>query len=218
MRVALARALATRPRLLLLDEPLGALDPASRAELLPLLASLPRTLGGTPILHVTHDFEEAFRLADHLAILLDGRLAAAGAPGALFARPPTPEVADFLHLDNVLAGTFEPAGPELSAFRRGALTLYAAGSHRGEGWLAFDGTAVLLTAAAPSETSARNVVTARVLGLETLPRGVLVCIDAGGVELRARITAAARDALHLAPGSSVCALLKATSLQVMVRS
>ncbi len=217
MRVALARALAIRPRLLLLDEPLAALDPASRAELLPLLAALPAKLGGIPILHVTHDFEEAFRLADHLAILLDGTVAAAGTPDRLFARPPSAAVAAFLHVDNLLAGTLEPAAHGLSVFRRGALTLHVAGSWRGPAWLVFDGSALLLAAWPPPEASARNVIRATVRSIHPLPRGLLVHLDAAGVELRARITADARDALHLAPGVDTCVLLKATSLQVIPR-
>ena len=216
MRVALARALAVRPRLLLLDEPLAALDPAARDGLLSLLATLPARLGGAPILHVTHDFEEAFRVAGHLAILLDGRLACAGPPERIFVRPPSAEIAAFLHVDNLLAGTFEPEGSDLSTFRRGNLALHVAGSFRGAGWVAFDGSAVVLVEPdAGFVASARNAFEATVVGVTALQRGLHVQLDARGVELRARITGSAGQSLDVRPGARVGVLLKATSLHVV---
>jgi len=217
MRVALARALAIRPRLLLLDEPLAALDPAAREALLPLLASLPGALGGTPVLLVTHDFEEAVRLADHLAILIDGRLAAAGPPETIFARPPSAEVAAFLRIDNLLAGSFEPAGADLSLFRHGALAIQVAGAFSGPGWLAFDGSALLLAGAPPPGASARNVFEGEVAAIAPLQRGLLVTVACAGAELRARVTPDAREALALEPGRRVAVLLKATAPQVLLR-
>lgn len=84
-RVAIARALATGPRLLLMDEPLAALDPARKAEILPYLEQLHRELS-LPIVYVTHAMDEAARLADHLVLLREGRVEAAGPLGELMAR------------------------------------------------------------------------------------------------------------------------------------
>lgn len=87
-RVAIARALLTSPALLLMDEPLSALDAARKAEVLPCLERLGQT--GVPVVYVTHALDEAARLADHLVVLRDGRVQAAGPAEALWSRLDTP--------------------------------------------------------------------------------------------------------------------------------
>jgi len=110
-RVALARALAADPDVLLLDEPLSALDPDRRAMLRTLLRDTQRRRGLT-VLHVTHDQAEAAELGDRLAVLLGGRIMASGPPEELFERPPTVAVARFLGVANLL-----PADGGLVAIR-----------------------------------------------------------------------------------------------------
>lgn len=100
-RVALARALAPRPALLLLDEPLSALDAPLRRQLRAEVAALLRGLG-TTVLYVTHDQEEAMMLADHLVVLQGGRVVQAGPPLELYRRPVNPFVAGFLGEANLL--------------------------------------------------------------------------------------------------------------------
>jgi ABC-type Fe3+/spermidine/putrescine transport system ATPase subunit len=97
-RVAVARALAIRPDLLLLDEPMSALDHNTRLELQVELARLHRELGLTT-LHVTHSREEAAALGDHVAIMLGGRIVQRGTVADVQARPRCPFVARFLGLD-----------------------------------------------------------------------------------------------------------------------
>lgn len=94
-RVALARSLAPSPRLLLLDEPLSALDRALRERLVGVLSDVLRATGTTAV-HVTHDQDEAFALADRVAVLADGRLLQIATPEQLWRRPATAEVATFL--------------------------------------------------------------------------------------------------------------------------
>ncbi len=109
-RVAVARAIAPRPALLLLDEPLSALDArlrrTVRADLARLLAGL-----GTTVLYVTHDQEEAMLLADHLVVLDRGRVVQEGAPLDLYRRPAVPFVASFLGEANLLPVTVEKGRP-----------------------------------------------------------------------------------------------------------
>ncbi len=101
-RVALARALAPRPRLLMLDEPLGALDRALRESLLDeLRAILHQT--GIPAIYVTHDQQEAFTIADRIILLREGQIAQSGTPPEVFAHPANGWVARFLGLGNVVS-------------------------------------------------------------------------------------------------------------------
>lgn len=102
-RVAVARALAHRPRVLLMDEPFGALDAKIREELRRTIRKIQRELGITTIL-VTHDQEEAFALADRIGVMHLGRLLECGRPDDLYARPATRFVATFLGAANLLLG------------------------------------------------------------------------------------------------------------------
>jgi spermidine/putrescine transport system ATP-binding protein len=103
-RVALARALVNSPRVLLLDEPLGALDLKLRKEMQLFIKGLQHDVGIT-FIHVTHDQEEAMTMADRIAVMSDGRIEQLGTPDELYERPQTPFVAGFLGISNLLAGT-----------------------------------------------------------------------------------------------------------------
>ena len=108
-RVALARALAPRPRLLMFDEPLGALDRALKDYLLKELRGILHE-SGVPAIYVTHDQEEAFAIADRVVLLHDGRIVQAGTPADVFAHPASKWVANFLGLGNVLDGKWLRSG------------------------------------------------------------------------------------------------------------
>jgi spermidine/putrescine transport system ATP-binding protein len=103
-RVALARAIVNRPRVLLLDEPLGALDLKLRKQMQLFLKALQRDIGIT-FVHVTHDQEEAMTMADRIAVMSGGRIEQIGAPEVLYERPSTAFVAGFLGTSNLLHGT-----------------------------------------------------------------------------------------------------------------
>ncbi len=102
-RVALARALARQPEVLLLDEPLSALDAKIRLRLRGELRKIQQDLGITAI-HVTHDQEEALSIADRIAVMRDGRIEQVGAPEEIYAFPQTDFVADFIGVSNLLPG------------------------------------------------------------------------------------------------------------------
>lgn len=109
-RVALARALVTQPSLVLLDEPLGALDLKLRKEMQFELKRIQRELGMT-FLYVTHDQEEALVLSDRIAVMHDGRILQVGAPAEIYERPVNRFVADFIGETNFLEGNLTEAGP-----------------------------------------------------------------------------------------------------------
>ena len=108
-RVALARALVNKPQVLLLDEPLGALDLKLRKQMQLELKALQHEMGIT-FVHVTHDQEEAMTMADQIAVMNGGRIEQLGPPAELYERPATAFVAGFLGISNLLPGVVEDEG------------------------------------------------------------------------------------------------------------
>ena len=123
-RIALARALATSPRLLLLDEPLSALDAVERIRLRGEIRRLQQKLGVTTIM-VTHDQEEALSMADRVVVMNHGVIEQIGTPNDIYERPATPFVADFVGKVNVLPAVALGQG----RFRTGRLELHCSGEH-----------------------------------------------------------------------------------------
>ncbi|MDD8027642.1 MAG: ATP-binding cassette domain-containing protein [Acidobacteriota bacterium] len=130
-RIALARALAVRPRLLLLDEPLAAVDPSTRDEVCGELKKIQRE-GRTTVIHVCHNFEEALTVADRIGILRDGRLVQIGSPRDIFRRPRSAFVARFTGAANLLPGEWADGSARAGGFR-----FPAGGRKPGRGWIVF---------------------------------------------------------------------------------
>jgi len=117
-RVALARALVNRPAVLLLDEPLGALDLKLRKQMQVELSTLHRDLGLTFVM-VTHDQEEALSLSNRIAVMHEGKIEQIGSPSAIYERPRTPFVADFIGETNLFPGRIEGSDRTSLAIRTG---------------------------------------------------------------------------------------------------
>jgi spermidine/putrescine transport system ATP-binding protein len=109
-RVALARALAARPKMIMLDEPLGALDRNLREQLIEELHELLHTIC-IPTIYVTHDQDEAFAMGDRILLLHDGKIIQEGTPEEVYQHPASQWVAQFLGLVNLVSGTVEKAKP-----------------------------------------------------------------------------------------------------------
>jgi 2-aminoethylphosphonate transport system ATP-binding protein len=130
-RVAIARALAPKPQVLLLDEPLSALDAQIRRSMLDELAKLHRDLPNLTVLYVTHDQTEALTLANHIGIMRDGRLEAFGDAQSLFRHPPNRFAAEFLGRANLLPVTdLQPTENGRARVRFGDMLLSARNHHR----------------------------------------------------------------------------------------
>jgi molybdate transport system ATP-binding protein/molybdate/tungstate transport system ATP-binding protein len=109
-RVALARALIIRPRVLLMDEPLAALDRANRSEFWIMLKEIQREFGVT-VMHVTHDLEEAFVLGERIGVFIHGRIVQSGMKEEIYKHPNSLEVARFLGITNIFRGIVEYVDP-----------------------------------------------------------------------------------------------------------
>ncbi|WP_067536644.1 ABC transporter ATP-binding protein [Nocardia crassostreae] len=203
-RVALARALATEPQLLLLDEPLAALDASTRLQVRADLAHHLRDYTGHTVL-VTHDPLDAMVLADRLVILDGGTVVQQGPPADIARRPRSDYVANLVGL-NLFRGT--AAGTTVSVESGGALTVVDEAS--GPVFLAFPPTAVSLHLERPSG-SPRNTWQVTVAGLEQHAHSTRVRLD-GAPPVLADITSAAVADLRLEPGMRLWAAVKATEI------
>jgi molybdate/tungstate transport system ATP-binding protein len=216
--VALARALARRPSVLLLDEPFSALDPRRRASLRRELRAVHRETGLT-VLQVTHDFAEAGLLGD-VAILLDGgRLLQAGSPEDVFRHPASPYVAEFLGAENVYmgelravdAGQVDPDDADAAAHR--AFEFAVGDAVPGPAHAVIRAEEVVVSLA-EMESSARNAYRGRIVEIAASGALVRVTIDVGGTPLVAALTTRSVRDLGLAAGMTVYASFKAMAVHL----
>ncbi|MGF1594854.1 MAG: molybdenum ABC transporter ATP-binding protein [Kiloniellaceae bacterium] len=216
-RVALGRALLAGPRLLLMDEPLAALDPGEAEELLACLERLRDELA-LPMVYATTALPQALRLADNLAILAAGQIAAAGPPEQVMARLDLPVLAARPDAGAVIAATVagqdKMFGLTELRFAGGRLRVPHLDLPLGRSLrlhIAARDVAVAYTP--PENTSILNIIPCVIeaIGEEKSPQ-VELRLEAGGAILRARVTARSRAALGLRPGLPVYALVKAVSL------
>jgi iron(III) transport system ATP-binding protein len=215
-RIALARALATSPGLLLLDEPLSALDAIERVRLRGEIRALQQRLGVTTIL-VTHDQEEALSMADRIVVMNQGRIEQVGTPREIYETPATPFAADFIGKINVLAATAEGGG----RFRVGSIALDVARPDVAAGtsarlYLRPEEIAVHPNGTAPP--GAANALHARVTKVEFLGAFCLIGLttDAPGVPpLTANVPRQTVDAGGFDPGGAVTISMPPSALRVL---
>ncbi|WP_232629875.1 molybdenum ABC transporter ATP-binding protein [Methylobacterium sp. Leaf118] len=219
-RVAIGRALLARPRLLLMDEPLSALDEARKREILPYIERL-RDEAGLPIVYVSHAVAEVARLASTVVVLEEGRVAGQGPVDAVLRRPDL--IPDGSEAGSVLAVTV--AGHDAEA---GLTRLAGTGGADREGLrldvpllalpvgrrlnLRVPARDVLLATQAPQALSARNVLPGRVASLREEGTACLAEIACGGTTLLARLTRASARDLGLTTGQPVFAIVKSVAL------
>ncbi|RZL94953.1 MAG: molybdenum ABC transporter ATP-binding protein [Variovorax sp.] len=215
-RVGMARALATSPDLLLMDEPLASLDAERKREVLPYLERLHGELA-IPVLYVTHAPDEIARLADHLVLLDAGRVVAAGPAATLMTQLDLP----LAHGDTagaVVQATVTGHEPAYHltqvAFPGGRLSLPHRGTQVGQAVrVRIQARDVSLTLQRQTDTSVLNILPASVADLaDDSPGQVMVGLDLGGTRILARITRKSADALQLAPGTPVHAQVKGVAI------
>ncbi len=214
-RVALARALAPRPSILLLDEPVAAVDPATRQVLRRELRELHEREGITT-LQVTHDFDEALRLGDLVAVLAEGRIAQSGTPEEVFRYPNSAFVARFVGTGNVIAGVVERTEPGngpgsfRGCFRGGSLVLDVVAEREGPIHAVIRPEDIVLSLT-HHPGSARNHMDGQVVRLERIGPVTLVHLDVGR-PLIASLTTQSVEEMELKAGKPVMVAFKATAI------
>lgn len=216
-RVGIARALALKPQVLLMDEPLAALDLKRKQEILPFLERLHRELD-IPILYVTHSPQEVTQLADHLVVLEAGKVVASGALAEVLTRLDSP-MAQGKEASSVLQVKVWDHEPEFHlshvGFAGGVISLpYQQETAVGTPLrLRIDARDVSLTLQQPAQTSILNVLPASITGMAQPVAGqVMVRLNMGGVPLLAHITLKSASVMGLRVGMAVFAQIKATAI------
>ena len=220
-RLAIGRALLSQPRLLLLDEPLASLDAARREEVLPYLELLRDQLS-VPMIYVSHDFDEVWRLATHLVLIDGGRTVAHGSVASMSLHPGVRAIVGPEALGAIVEG--EIVGRDDSGLMRvkvGASELKiepvaGAGKALRVQLLARD---IIVATEEPRRLSVRNALKGTVASISADDESSdLIGIDIGGATIVARITRAATADLRLTPGMPVWALVKSVSLRSQARA
>jgi molybdate transport system ATP-binding protein len=217
-RVAIGRALLSQPRLLLLDEPLAALDAARRDEVLPYLETLRDQLA-IPMVYVSHNFDEVLRLATYVVLMESGRTIAQGGVGDMSLNRDLRSIigADAVGaiVDGTVLGRDASSGLMRIKLGHGELKVEAANGAVGAKLrvqlLARD---LIVATQEPRHLSVRNILTGVITTVTSDDADSdLVAIDIGGTLIMARVTKAATRELGLAPGLAAWALVKAVSLR-----
>lgn len=215
-RVALGRALMSNPDMLLLDEPLAALDARRKQEVLPYLIRLRDNLN-MPMVYVSHAMEEVTQLANHLVILADGCVVKHGPLGAVLADHASVAMlgardAGAVIMAKVVGHDMEDQLTKVS-FDGGRINLSGHVGTIGDA-IRFRIPAhdIILAGAVPSQISARNVLPVTVTAIDASKDGVSVSLSAGQTPLLARITQASARDMNLTVGAKIFAIIKATAV------
>ncbi|MEN6324916.1 MAG: ABC transporter ATP-binding protein [Syntrophomonas sp.] len=210
-RVAIARAMVAEPEVLLLDEPLSALDPRSKELFQQELKNIHQALKTTTI-HITHDFNEALVLADRLGVMCNGEIVQVGNPEEVFQKPCSQFVAEFVGMENIYSGEVidDAAGQYV---RIGSLNLSVRSQLKGRVRVAIRPEDIII-ARTRFSSSAQNSVNARIA--EIIPRGAFfkVMLDAAGIPIATLVTRQAVAELGLETGQDVWAVFKTTAVHV----
>jgi len=212
-RAAIARALVLRPRVLLLDEPLSALDAVTRDRLRRELKAVHRATG-TTVVHITHHFEDIFVLADRVAVMQDGRVVQTGTPDEVFRKPATEFVAAFTGMENVFYGASIVRDGE-AAIDLGDITIRTVTAVEGEVCLGIRPEEVIVSRE-PFESSATNVFSGTVTEVQQNGMFSRVVVDTG-LPFVAVLTRQSIARLDLAEGEPAYVTFKASAVHVFKR-
>ena len=219
-RAALGRSLVTNPAALLLDEPLTALDHATKSKILDDLRAW-NTAHEIPILYVTHSAEEAFALGERVVVLEGGRILAQGMPQLVLTTPRHETIAQVVGFENVfdatVRSTAEPQGTMLCQLDGAETQLEVPLGHADPGdrvRIAIRAGDIIVASEQPHNLSARNIFPAQVLSIRREGVRVVVMLKAGAI-FEAHLTPAAIEALQLEPEKQVWLVIKTYSCNLV---
>ena len=210
-RTALARALIIYPKILLMDEPLSALDRKTRDELMQELKEIHRKFDVT-LVHVTHNFDEALMLAHRIAIMRNGEISQVGTSTEIFRHPADKFVADFVGAENIIEGIAKKDGAKITIVDTGNISIYSTEQKEGHVHITVRPEDIILSTQ-KVETSARNVFKGQIKEIVDTGALIKLTIDVGE-PLIVFLTRQSFLDMELNIGKSVWTYFKATAVHV----
>jgi molybdate/tungstate transport system ATP-binding protein len=217
-RVSLARAVASEPRCLLLDEPLSSLDASTRPEIRALLRKM--NSRGQTIVHVTHDYTEAVSVGTHIAVMEKGRIAQVGTTEEIFQRPKSEFIARFVGIRNFFKGCLQETTSQETNLREfttvdGVSFSVLVDTDAGNGYVMIRSEDVTVSSIL-SQSSARNRFEAAIVDIVRAGPGIEVIVDIGQhktVEIAAMVTTESTKEMDLRTGKKVWISFKASAVK-----
>jgi molybdopterin-binding protein len=210
-RAAISRAIILKPAVLLLDEPLSALDGQTREKLRKELKRL-HTIFGTTIIHITHNFEEVFSLADRVAVMNEGKIVQIGEPDDIFRKPESEFIAEFVGVENLFRGACRNEG-DLTYIDVKGLQIVSSTCVASENVYATVRPEDILVSRKPLDSSARNSFQGTIT--EIVDNGMFLHLSVDtGIPFAVVLTRQGFHAMNLTEGESVCLTFKANSVHV----
>lgn len=209
-RTSLARALSIDPKILLLDEPLSALDPNLRSDIRSEISGLLKSRGTTTI-HVTHSREDAIVMGDRIAIMNDGRIVQTDIPDKVFRHPSSRFVAEFVGVENIFRGT-ALRKEHLAYFKSKGITLITTSNVTGEAYASVRPEDIIISLS-KMDSSARNCIKGEVKELIDMGGIMRVMVDCGAL-FAVNITQASCEEMGISFGQDVYLIFKAQNVNL----
>lgn len=210
-RLALARAMITEPRLLLLDEPTANLDPISKKKLEELILKINRE-SETTIIMTTHDLLQGQRLAENMVILYNGQILQSGTPDQIFRKPKNRFVADFVGIQNLMSGIIEDSSNGLAAIKTDSITVFAVTEKEGKVHFTIRPDEITISRG-KVQTSARNTIQGKVDEIIDTESLIKLTVNTGEL-FTIFITRESLNELNISIGTSIWLYFKASAVHV----
>ncbi|BAP63849.1 ATP-binding cassette domain-containing protein [Methanococcus maripaludis] len=213
-RASIARGLIIKPKILFMDEPFSALDVKTKEKIRVLVKTAIKKYG-TTVLHVTHDFEDIWSLADKVLIMKGGRVYQYGTPEEVFSNPSSEIVADFVGT-NILDSKVEEISGNISVLDVSGVKIYSSDIAKvGENVKVSIRPENIIVALKCFDSSAKNVFNGKVTEIKKRGHLVWLTLDIGGVDLKVLITPNSLEALEIEEDKNLCVMFKATGVKII---
>jgi molybdopterin-binding protein len=210
-RLALARAMITDPRLLLLDEPTANLDPISKKKMEKLILRINRE-SETTIIMTTHDLSQGQKLADRMIILYNGQILQSGTPDRIFRKPKNRFVADFIGIENLMSGQIEDSSDGLVKIKTDFITVFALSEKKGKVHFTIRPDEITVSRE-KFQTSARNTIQGKIYKIIDTGSFIKLLVDTGEL-ITVFITRESLNELSLSVGTNIWLYFKASAVHV----